>query len=142
MQINMKITSKKMRKINGVLAYEGYITIGSFSESIVIPIDLWGKEDYLRQWKEGLERIKTHDTSCLVNFIYNPRIRPLLKWWILYKVNNVVCVQNLMYPDFVYEEIIGNKLFTPDTCYNFIPPRITEFEDGGKPSEWCVPLGD
>ena len=45
-----------------------------------------------------------------------------------------------MFSDFRYLEIVGYKSFTPDTCYDFIPPRVAEFEDGGKPSEWCIPF--
>jgi hypothetical protein len=140
MEINIKLTSKKQKIVDGVPSYNGKITIGDFAETIVVPVDLWKKEDYERQWQEGLARIKTHDTSCLVTFIYDPHIRPLLEWWILYRVNNIVCVQNLMFSDFVYQEIIGDKPFTPDTCYDFIPPRVIEFEDGSRPSEWRIPL--
>lgn len=140
MQIDIQITSKRPKKINNVLSYGGLISIGMFSETIVVPVDLWTKEDYERQWKYGLERIKTKSVSCLVTYIHNPQIRPFLEWWILYKVGDYVCVQNVMYADFVYKEEIGNKPFTPETCYDFIPPRITEFEDGGRPSEWCVPF--
>lgn len=140
MNIKVHITDKYEKIIDGVPSYTGSINIGSFSETIVIPVDLWTKEDYEKQWKEGLERIKTHDVSCLVTFIYNPQVKPLLEWWILYKVNGFVCIQNVMYSDFVYNAEIGNQPFTPESCYNFIPPRVTEFEDGSRPSEWCVPL--
>jgi contact-dependent growth inhibition (CDI) system CdiI-like immunity protein len=139
MDIKIKITSKRPRKIHNVKAYEGFIHIGDFSESIYVPLDYWSRADYERQWKEGLERIKIHDTSCLVATIHDPKIRKFVDWWELYKINNVIYVQNGWLIEHLYDEIVGDNQFTPDTCYNFITPRVAASE-GHTVSEWSVPF--
>lgn len=63
---NIEVISKKPETINGKKYYRGKITIGDFWESIFMSFDNWTIEEYKQQWKDGLERIKTHDTSCLV----------------------------------------------------------------------------
>ena len=139
MNISIKITSKRPKKIHNVKAYEGRITIGDFSESIYVPLDLWSREDYERQWREGLKRLKTHNTSCLIATIHDPKIRPFIDRWTLYRKGNTVYVYNQMILDTGYEELIGDKPFTLTTCYDFIGPRRTHLEDGTKISEWSVP---
>jgi hypothetical protein len=102
MNISIEITSKRPKKIHSVLAYTGRITIGNYSESIYVPLDLWSKEDYEQQWREGLERLRTHDTSCLIATIHDPKIRPYIDWWVLYRVGNTVYIQNHMLLDYIY----------------------------------------
>jgi hypothetical protein len=140
--IRVEITSKRPRKIHNVKAYEGRIYIGDFNEHLYIPLDWWTIEDYKRQWKEGLERIKTHDTSCLVVTIHDPGIRKFVDWWTLYKEGNTIYVQNGWLIEDAYEQTVGNKPFTPETCYDFVSPRTTHTEEGDKISEWSVPYND
>jgi hypothetical protein len=140
MDIKIEITSKIPRKIYNVRAYEGLIHIGDFSESIYVPLDYWSRQDYERQWKEGLERIKTHDTSCLVATIHDPKIRKFVDWWVLYKEGKTIFVNNEMIHDCEYEKLIGDKPFNLETCYNFIEPRVTMTENGHKVSTWSVPF--
>ena len=138
MAISIEITTQKPKKIYSVNAHMGKITIGDYSESIYVPLDFWSVEDYKKQWKEGLERLKTHDRSCLVATIHDPSIRPLVDMWVMYKVDNMVYVQNERYMADMYDKYIGKKCFDHKTCYDFITPRINFTEDGDKISEWSV----
>lgn len=104
----------------------GKIYIGdNFWESITPALNDWSIEDYERQWKEGLERIKTHDTSCLVSSIQNPHTsNPFLDWWVLYKVGNKIFIRNQLIVAENYENLIGDNVFSPESCYKFIRPRV------------------
>lgn len=120
----------------------GKIKIGDYSESIYIPVNFWSIEDYKKQLTAGLERLKTHDKSCFVVTIHDPNIRPFIDMWVMYKIDDMVYVQNERYMAEVYDELIGGKLFNSHTCYDFIEPRQTMTEDGYKISEWSVPWID
>lgn len=136
--IRIHITSSKPKKELGVLAINGTITVGDHTESIYVPLDWWKLEDYEKQWQEGLDRLSHYATSCLVVSIHNPLRRPFIDWWILYKENSKVYVQNHILIADMYDVCIGSNSFTIETCYNFIPPRVTVSDDGHKISEWIV----
>lgn len=143
MNLFIKVGNKKPKIINNVLAVMGKIHINDFKETIYIPLDLWALDDYKQQWKEGLERIKTHDQSCLVATIHDPNIRPYINWWLLYKVGDKIYIQNCLYLSDIYKNYIGDKIFTVENCYEFIPPRFSEDdcnEEGFSVSEWVISL--
>lgn len=122
---------------------KGEITIGNFKETFYSSLSYWKTEDYHRQWIEGLNRIIHVSQSCLVTNIFDPNIAQRLEWWILYKENETVFIQNELFAASVYKSFIGiDRPFTPDTCYNFITPRQTHTEDGDKISEWSIPTQD
>jgi len=118
---------------------KGKIKIGSFEESILVELNPWTREDYERQWREGLDRLKVYDRSCLVVSVGNPEDSAVVEWWVLYRVGNTIFVQNEHLSHDTYKNIVGERPFTPDTCYAFIGPRETHTEDGHKISEWSVP---
>ena len=118
------------------------ITINDFWDDNVMALNYWTEADYQRQWLEGLERIKMHDTSCLVASIQNPiKSQPLLNWWILFKIENRIIINNLLTMDRSYVKLVGDKNFSPDNCYDFIRPRDTSKTiKGYQVSEWFVKL--
>ena len=140
MILGIKITDNKSKIIDKQRFYPAEITIGSYSESLMILVDYWTLDDYKRQWKEGIERLKTHDQSCLVVLVQDPKKAEVIMWWPLYKENDTIYIQNHLLIDEYYEKDIGNNIFTPDNCYQFIPARSLAYEDGGRPSEWKVKL--
>lgn len=101
----------------------GQITIGTFKEKFVMPLDYWTLNDYKRQWQEGLERIRSHDNSCLVATVQDPNRFPLIDMWVIYKIKDKLFIQNHMLCNDVYKEVIGDNVFTPENCYNFILPQ-------------------
>ncbi len=130
----------KEGKIEENILYEGQIQIENFKETFELPTNYWSLDDYIRQWREGLERIRTHDTSCLVAIVQNPCVQPLINWWVLYKEGNKIFVQNELIVDEVYTELIGSNSFTPETCYRYIVPRTTVTKEGLRVSEWSTIL--
>ncbi len=138
MDLNIKIIDAKPQKKNNVLVVTGLIKIGDHKESFYMPLDWWSIEDYKRQWQEGIRRLKNNEQSCLVTSIHNPTIRPFIDWWLLYKIDNVVYVQNHMLISDIYKKQIGDKNFTTQTCYDFIPSRLKQEADDYRVSEWCV----
>lgn len=140
LDLSIEIVSKKPKKIRSWLAFEGKITIGDFCETIIVPIEYWTREDYERQWKEGIERLKKHNTSCLVVTAFDKNTGgPFVDWWQLYRIEDTVFIQNGWLMLEAYQEVVGDAPFTHDTCYNFVEPRVILTEDGDRPSEWSVP---
>jgi len=122
----------------------GEIQIGDFKETFEMPLEYWDIQTYRRQWDEGLARIRTHDSTCLVAEIQDPTKMPRVSLWVLYKdiPANVVYIQNRLLFGSMFTKILKHQPFTIDTCYNFIKDRKTVSVDGAKISEWHVPLDD
>lgn len=145
MKLKMEITPNSEHVRNKVVVCKGKIYIGDdFWETIVPALNDWKIEDYERQWKEGLERIKTHDTSCLVACVQHPKkTPPLINLWMLYKENGKIYIQNGLIFAENYERIIQDKPFNPNTCYDFIQlrfPEVDDDEEDDEISEWVVGL--
>ena len=142
MKLHIGIKPNTYKEEDGFLSCLGKIFIGDdFWETIIPALNYWTTDEYEKQWKEGLERIKTHPISCLVASVQHPRkTPPLINWWILYKVGEKIYIQNHLLNDTTYREHIGNQQFTPQTCYNFIKPRKTKTDDGFKYAEWVIGL--
>jgi hypothetical protein len=150
-KFSIEVISKKPKQIWGLPAYEGRITIGDFHETLFMPINSWSIEEYQQQWKEGLERIKNNDTSCLVVTVQNLSTHPLIELWTLYKVEDKVFIHNQMLNAEIVKELnltINLSNFNKTSCYQFINPRITNElgevidEDGETISEWSIPLSE
>jgi len=145
-QLKIDVISKKPKKVYGLLAHTGEITIGDYKETFIMPLNSWTLEEYKQQWREGLERIKTHDTSCLVNLIQNMDANPLIEMWVLYKVKDIIYIQQYLLNREIVKESNSPSLsnFNSKTCYQFIDPRIVNesghgiTEDGEEVSEWHV----
>ena len=114
---------------------KGRIRIGTYKEDFEMALDFWSLDEYRQQWREGLERLKDHDQSCLITNFEMTRT-PMIEWWILYKVGNTIYAQNeLVTPNF-FESFFARGEFNSQTCYDFIGPRQIVTEDGEKISEW------
>jgi hypothetical protein len=108
--------------------YDGSLSIGQAGIGVRIFLFNWNMDTYLAQWKEGIERIRTHDTSCLITGFENAEIidgqrySPRLSWIVLYKNHNSVIIQKLRLFEDIYDEYIGtNIIITRKNCYNYIP---------------------
>ncbi|MBA3535847.1 hypothetical protein H0X48_05760 [Candidatus Dependentiae bacterium] len=135
MDISIEVIREEIIVVEGVPCARGKITIGDFNERFNIALEYWTLEDYKKQWKEGLERIKIQDKSCLVSYVQDPKKAPFINWWPLYKIDNKILVRNQMLFAHLYRNRVGDKEFTPDTCYSFIPDRKKK-----KVSEWIADL--
>ncbi|HVW99300.1 MAG TPA: hypothetical protein VHA52_02505, partial [Candidatus Babeliaceae bacterium] len=140
MNVEIRVMINEVERATNIDCIWGAIKINDFYEAFVIPLEYWGIEDYQKQWKEGLARIKSHDISCLVASVQDPLKAPLINWWILYKIGNEIVIQNQLLVEEYYEQEIGSNSFTPENCYNFISPRVSITEEGDNVSEWIVTL--
>jgi CdiI N-terminal domain len=139
MNISIKITNNIPVQCEDKQSLKGLIKIGDFEETICVHLNPWTRENYEDQWQSGLERLKMHDTSCLVVSVGNPNENAVVEWWRLYRVGNTVFVQNGNLSKNNYKKIVGKIAFTPETCYSFVPPRKTHTKEGYAISEWSVP---
>ena len=139
MNLNIKMLDEKPKKKWGLLTVKGEIRINNFQENLYFTLDWWGVDEYRKQWKQAIERLKNYDRTCFVVSIHNPAVRKYIDWWVLYKVGNKIYIRNSLILGDIYQEIIGDKPFTLETCYDFIPERGEPYdEDGNKISEWVV----
>lgn len=139
--ISIKIIDRSTKIIKKIPYVIGEINIGDFSETFDMPIESWKIKDYEQQWQAGLDRLKDHDKSCLVTEAFNLNLSPLINWWLIYKENNMLYIRNHVLFQEYYEDTIGNKPFTPETCFNFIGPKTPNYlEDGRQVSEWVIPF--
>lgn len=139
MNININIIESKPKKQWGVVSVKGEIQIDDFRESLYIPLGWWSLDDYKKQWQEGLRRLANHDKSCLVVGIDNPKVRKFIEWWVLYKIDNKIYIRNKIAVDDIYSEQIGDRPFTIQNCYDFIPERGPKFNSEGREiSEWVI----
>lgn len=147
MDISIGFLSDDPKIIWEMPALEGEIIIGNFREFFVSSLlGPWNIDDYKRQWEEGFERIKKHNESCLVASVQqasvNPEILGLVHWWVMYKQDGRIYVQNMFFCERVYDMYIGKGSFTPDDCYQYIPTRRTHMTNGMEVSEWYIDLKD
>ncbi len=140
---NIEVISKKPETINNIKAYRGQITIGDLKETFYMALDMWTVDEYKQQWREAIERIKTHSFSCFVVKFAGPIENPWIALWVLYKENNTVFVQNhCLFYEIFQERSKGLPPFDANTCYLYVTPRETITESGNKISEWNVDFRD
>lgn len=147
MDLLIEFLSNDPQEIWNMPALEGGITIGDFQERFISSlIGDWTESDYLKQWGDGLERLKKHNESCLVASVQKASLRPkvlgLVNLWALYKQGDIIYVQNMFLCGKVYDMYIGNGEFTPGNCYKYIPTRRTHATNGMKVSEWHTDFQD
>lgn len=137
--LEMRIINNRQWQIKGISHVLGEIAINDFQERFDIPLDWWSVQDYERQWREGLERIKSHDISCLIARIKDPNRGPFVDWWLLYKEDVYIYIRNEVLFGDEYRKIVGSSFFTSANCYDFIPakgPKV--LENGLQVSEWKI----
>ncbi|MBA3537475.1 hypothetical protein H0X48_05785 [Candidatus Dependentiae bacterium] len=139
-KIYIEVIREEIVVFEGVPCARGKITIGDFDERFGIALEYWTLEDYKRQWRDGLERINTHDKSCFVTYVQDPEKSPFLNWWNLYKVGNKIIIRNQILFAHLYSNKIGDKRFTPNNCYDFLDERIMPEPDEPMPAEWIIDL--
>lgn len=76
----------------------------------------------------------------LVTKIKNPHEGQFIDWWLLYKRDGKVYIQNQWLFREYYEETIGSENFTVENGYTFIRPYQSGLPDDTHISEWVVEL--
>lgn len=139
---SIKIIDPRERKYYRTFCI-GEIQIGDdLQETFEMPLKYWSKQDYERQWKEGIERLKQQNQSCLIVELELTKTAPRAHTWVLYKDGDMVHIQNIILFGTRFINMLKKEPYTLDTCYNFIDPRETVVDNGMKVSEWDIPLKD
>lgn len=115
---------------------QGRITIGNFSEQFEASLSFWCRDDYIKQWKNGLVRLADGEyQSCLITSMYDPSTANFIIRWNLYRDKCAVHVQNSL---LILDDIQG--ALNPSDPYSHIPERRLKNEYGQKISEWSTTL--
>lgn len=120
----------------------GKIALDGYQAVFFMSVEIWSLDDYKRQWREGLARLRDHNESCLVENFYKIRGNITWIWWLLYKIDGIVYIQKSYCPHAPYDRMSDTQLFTPDNCYDYIPSRMTHEDDGEKIPEIAIPMSD
>ena len=135
----IKIIDEKVRESYDMPCCIGEIQIDDYKETFEMPLEYWTMDDYKRQWKEGIERLKEYDRSCLVAELQDPEKAPRAILWVLYKEGDIVYIRNNLLYSKRFIKMLKKQPFTLETCYNFTHAR--EISDTDMPvSEWKIPL--
>jgi len=134
MKFSIQFVQEKVL-IENDLVNVGQIVIGNFKETFHSSLSYWTTENYLEQWMNGILRItKGYRRSCLVTSMSDPKTANFIFWWVLYRINDLVHIQNhVLFTD----EIYGN--FAETKIYDYIPERLT-YEEGQRISEWTTDI--
>jgi len=124
------VTEKKKSEWKNHSIFEGKITFGSFSKTFRLYCELYSLKDFQEQWQKGLDRLDQCNESCFVMRMFDIHGSPLIEWWLFYKIGNAIHIQFRIVVGSIYEDIVGDKLFTLKNCYDFIPKRQTKEDDG------------
>ena len=116
----------------------GTINFDDYSESFQAPVSYWNQKDYLSHWHNSLKRLlTTENKTALITSIYNPKTANFLFWWILYRIDGHVYIQNhVLFLDDLKEP------FDEREFYKSIPEREVVTEEGDSISEWVIKLED
>ena len=129
----------------GILCCYGSITISGYKERFLMALNNWTIKEYKKQWREAIKRLETHDISCLIVSAYDLEQDPFLWTWPMYKVGDIVYLQNRLLFDVMRKDPLSPSAYTgvnDQTCYDFMDERETINEKGRLISEWSVPLAD
>ncbi len=138
-KLEIRITRTQKKRVYKTPAIKGEIIINDFREWFYIPVKDWQLADYVKQWEEGLARISTENTSCLITGLLQSK-RKYLQWWILYKIDNEIKIQNEVFSKSFFKETFKDVHITHSNCYDFIPKYSQFTESGYKVSEWKLIL--
>lgn len=138
MSIKLEVVPGSYERTSRGEFYKGKIFLGNDMEFFCIKLGYWNLDDYKKQWREGIERLKEHRDSCLVVSVSGCRKRPFLVWYTLHRVDEEVLVYPFMYISEWYKKLVGRKRFTPTTCYKYVSEPVYS----GIGDRWILPLDE
>lgn len=115
----------------------GEIILDEFREFFHSSLSYWNQQQYLKQWKEGINRICMGETnSSLITDMYDPNSSNIVQWWVLRCDKDTVRVRN--------ELLFLGSLKEPflEDIYKYIEERPAVNKKGNKISEWEVNISD
>jgi hypothetical protein len=116
----------------------GEIIIGEFRELFHSSLSYWNQQQYLNQWREGINRICMGEVnSSLITDMYDPKSSNIVQWWVLRCNNDIVGVRN----ELVFSGDLKQPFIEAD-IYKYIEERPAVNKKGKKISEWELNISD
>ena len=116
----------------------GLITIGSYVERFVCPMEYWDATRYRLHWRQAITRIiQGSGTSALITSMYDPALANFIYWWPMYRMGQTVQFQNHI---LFLSEL--EAPFDPNDPFRSIPERRIVDTDGEEISEWSATIAD
>ena len=107
------------------------MVIGNWKESFLSSLYEWTKQDYERHWHAAITSLtQGADKAALITEYVGPKASSKLMWWPLYRLENIVYVQNHL---LFYDQL--TEPFSLADADRFIRDRQTVNEDGKRISE-------
>lgn len=132
MTFNISFTNETERDGNRV----GAITLGEFSERLIIPLSRWQEHQYETQWVQALRKIIEQDdtTTVLITEIYPDNSAEYVNLWPVYRQGTDVYIQNRL----LFLDVLPH--FDEDSVNEYIGKRETVDSEGNEISEWKVDI--
>ncbi len=136
--INMSIFSISLSD-DAVIHYDepcalGTIKIDNFQEDFHAPLTYWSIDDYRKQWREACQDLLNGcEKTALMVTMYDPEHANFLMTWSMYKVENMVHIQNTIL-------FLDQVSFDEANIAKSISDREIMSEDGDRISEWSVSI--
>ncbi|WP_417432008.1 hypothetical protein [Kiloniella sp.] len=112
----------------------GTIKIDNFQEDFHAPLTYWSIDDYRKQWAKACQELLSgSDKEALMVTMYDPEYANLLMTWSMYKVENMVYIQNTIL-------FLDQVSFDEANIAKSISDREIMSEDGERISEWSVSI--
>lgn len=116
----------------------GLISIGSFQERFIAPLDFWDMNDYRRHWSDSVDFLITSGKdSCLITVMTDPRTANFIEWWLLYPRGNQVFIQNQL----LFLDTLPSP-FNIQQPYLHVQTRQVINDEGMSISEWESTIDD
>ncbi len=138
--LKLRITTDKVRKVVAYDCVRAKISFEGFSQLVNMPIVHWSVDDYKKQWKDGIDRLEKHDSSCLIIRVVG-KPYPMVERLLLYKRDNKIIVYFDYLISLDYQDEIGDNIITLKNCYDFISSEQKHLEKY-RVDEWEFDIGD
>jgi hypothetical protein len=116
----------------------GEIIIGDFQDFFHSSLSYWNQQQYLKQWKEGINRICRGEAySSLITDMYDPNSSNIVQWWVLRCHQDIILVRN----ELLFLEVLKKPLIEEE-IFQYIEDRPAVNKNGKKISEWELNLSD
>lgn len=112
----------------------GMIKFGEEQEIFNSSLAFWDSDKYLKQWREGVERLVSGYPSLLIVNINEPKNSNFINAWCLYpSFDRVLFTENLIFPN---KKLIDSKF---KSIYHSLPAYEKYDNEGNAVSTWELP---
>lgn len=130
------LSRKPEVQAGGWPALSGRITLGSYAERFLAPVDRWTPEDYEHQWREAAARLLAGRPTAFWTV-------PWQFWWVMWPLGGEAVVQEqFLTPDRLAGMSGPLGPLVGSAPYELVGPRETRTTEGQAVSEWRLLIAD